>query len=107
MRKGEYVIILLVVVVAVIVLLDVVDSRALRERWSKLRFNGWQRIGIVASLAWIVFVGFVGIVQIAMAGFKFDTDLVGWLLGPLLAGWLGAYALVAVVRWVVAGFRGK
>lgn len=75
---------------------------------SQIRLNGWQRIGVVVSLAWMGLVAVVVVMELARVGAPTEREvliIVGLLFGPVLALWFGGYALVAIVRWVAAGFR--
>jgi hypothetical protein len=107
------------------------------------RLNGWQRIGIVASIAWVIGAWVYmnnqqdrasssaqlclsiererenrvnAEAEVARCWSNFHRDLpmalaekrkeaVVSALGPVALGWMFAYFLIAVVRWVLNGFR--
>jgi hypothetical protein len=109
------------------------DSRAKLEGCRGFRLNGWQRIGIVLSVVWAIVGGLWGMKQaVAPAWRQFNAcmslpnvdvkvseeikneDLAAiqpWStaaivgLVPIPIVWLIAYALVAIVRWIRAGFK--
>jgi hypothetical protein len=89
-----------------------------------MRLNGWQRIGIVASVIWAIgapiYLGLCRDVpsndpqqcfQTASRHFNavtryplFSANGAVAALVPVGLGWLFAYALVYLVRWIRAGF---
>lgn len=141
------------------------------EPFPRGRLNGWERLGIIASAAWLLFVSAIiyidyaehleprymtvnsvevpyfangefwtwivlndgdnkttGTGAFARSGMivdPFDKETKPWerysirklhfewtrglsvLLGPIVGGWCVVLGLVALVRWVIAGFRGK
>ena len=84
-----------------------------------MRLNGWQRIGIVASIGWAIGVYVVYLVIGPVDWSKYGTFMPNpdsyWLsfrshwvalaLVPIVLGWLVVYALVYLVRWIRAGFK--
>jgi hypothetical protein len=110
-----------------------------------MQLNGWQRIGVVVSVAWIIGAGLyqrnadVHRAQAAMTlSYKACTEALRysanqdfgkcmdgaskdfgiWMDGswanvastaliPVPLGWALAYAMIAVWRWIAAGFRRK
>ena len=110
-----------------------------------MKLNGWQRIGVVLSIVWIIGAGIYqrhADIQRASdsAGFAFricsdneqlkpeiDLDRCTkeiensykiWMVGswgnvaffafvPMLLGWVAAYVLIRVWRWVKTGFKTK
>jgi hypothetical protein len=98
-----------------------------------MNLNGWQRLGVVASVLWLVIGALygnnAGLAQGDVCLMLLDTCSVdaetcirhfqtsydaatanhwlyarGYAVVPVILGWLFAWALVAVVRWVRAGF---
>ena len=73
-----------------------------------MKLNGWQRIGIVLSAAWLIFclIFWVLVSVGAPASAHHPADKVimaAWIIGPILVMWAFGYA----TAWIVAGFRGK
>ena len=103
------------------------------QRVSRFRLNGWQRIGIVLSVVWIIVGSYLaygtieaqlGLQEIcadypeANLGFcstssvqRRGSPTILWIeagisiLAPILIAWLMAYALIYLARWIRAGFR--
>jgi hypothetical protein len=123
------------------------------------KLNGWQRIGVVITGVWVIFVllsGAVGLINLERGQGPFVETVKGtparcttpappakpeqksftfeeahgcapgalvegtqghsrfmWgalaiaAVAPAILAWLLAYAVVAIVRWVAKGFRGK
>ena len=103
-----------------------------------MQLSGWQRIGVVISILWIIGGGLLGnnigihegdyVVQelqiceeahnadLKMCYQKFDKDWPAaisnhWIdavffgLVPIPLGWLTVYGIVALLRWIRAGFK--
>ena len=71
-----------------------------------MRLNGWQRLGVVASLAWI---GYVGTTTVLRAVPDTTWGLALWIAAfyafvPVLLGWLAVWVFVRLTRWVWRGF---
>jgi hypothetical protein len=93
-----------------------------------MRLNGWQRIGIVASVIWAIGAP----IYMDSAAERDADEKFSWVqcfqrasrayesvpryhftsangafvaLAPIPVGWLIAYALVYLVRWIRAGFK--
>jgi hypothetical protein len=100
----------------------------------KFRLNGWQRIGIVLSVVWIIIAGSWGWrhaydqadanFRLCVAAIETASDLQSCretrlraiavprgasaavvALAPLLIVWLLVYGLVVLVRWIRRGFH--
>ena len=71
--------------------------------------NGWYRIGIVLSVLWFVSLSLLLGTSLEPAGGQwtlYDTEFViGFPAISLALLWLVALIIVAVVRWIAAGFR--
>ena len=101
--------------------------------------NGWQRIGIILSVLWSLFI--VGLASNAYIEFLKNEEclaeetklketgkwtlpegftscskaaelkkpplvsVLGFLLLPIVAGWLIAYVIVWTTKWIVSGFK--
>lgn len=67
--------------------------------------NGWQRLGVVASAAWILFI--IAWVLHDLSAHELPLEYLAtgvvarWLLGPVLALWIIGY----VVVWLRQGFK--
>jgi hypothetical protein len=104
-------------------------SMSASQRVSRFRLNGWQRIGIVLSVVWIL-VGALWGWMFATADYRscvvmassvetldfcnryhrwvFDTAWVYSLLValvPIPIAWLLVYGVSYLVRWIKSGFK--
>jgi hypothetical protein len=68
-------------------------------------FNGWQRLGIVISVSWAVFVALsVTWDYVFLNGRDWSYgDIALAVFVPVLLGWF-PYAAICAVRWIAAGF---
>ena len=102
-----------------------------------MQLNGWQRVGIVLSVLWIVVIAIIALSEYAgwvrlgeftfryevmtlKTGARFVDDLgllyepsfkvfyfATALLLPVLIGWITVYLLAWAIRWVHRGFKRK
>ena len=89
-----------------------------------VKLNGWQRIGLVVSALWALFIVVLSFEFFARHGLfdPFDPlllDHVSSFLGapprflvllvalivPIAGGWLFFYAVVKIIKWIMAGFN--
>jgi len=95
----------------------------------RIRLNGWQRIGVILSALWIVFILSFAVYElrfgsryllfigpVTFESFTIYQDKMEWsriLLGRVVATallpipffWLVAYGFVYALRWVSKGFK--
>lgn len=72
-----------------------------------MRLNGWQRLGVVLSLAWVP----CGAVYGCELGFAAECNpeqlhalMVFYTFAPVVAGWVFSWLAVWAARWVWRGF---
>lgn len=58
-----------------------------------MHLNRWHRLGIIASVVWIFASGWWDI--------GYSMLIIG--VGGVILGWLGAYGILALMRWAARG----
>ena len=70
----------------------------------KSKLNGWQRLWIVVTVPWLLFVVARMVEWLVVKGYKLDGEIVLYIIAPF-----AVYVLVLVTRrivlWVIEGFR--
>ena len=73
-----------------------------------MKLNGWQRIWVILTVPWLLFMIFRLLHWVVVRGRTVDIETAGQILLALIAPF-GVYILVLLARrlalWVIDGFR--
>jgi hypothetical protein len=67
-----------------------------------MKINGWQRIGIIASVGWMLFAVFEYVLPPSLENGGPLIAIV--IFVPIVLAWGAVYLLLFLIRWVRRGF---
>lgn len=72
-----------------------------------MRLSGWQRLGIIASFAWMIYGAVHGAILasfIEAGSFGTAYLIAFYAFVPVIFGWIGIWFVLCLARWVLRGF---